>query len=266
MQAASCPTAYINQVMQPVTDVTRASIEHGRVPYVIPGLRQAVVALRHVAWWSQVTRTREPGTQSPNSAGARTVPAPGGMVGARRPAAAQRRGHPGRPGPPGPLGGRGGQGGRGHRRTLVGQDRLRGHPAQERHRRRPARRPGRRGRRPRRLPGRDRGRRPNGRRRQRRRRPDQPDAPRWHRIAGRRGPRPAVGSGPGRGGRRHLRRGAAGLGARPAAGHAGAGRRPARPTARPGGADRCPRRRTRRSRRPGRGDRPGRRSRRGPGR
>ena len=58
MQAASCPTAYINQVMQPVTDVTRASIEHGRVPYVIPGLRQAVVALRHVAWWSQITRTR----------------------------------------------------------------------------------------------------------------------------------------------------------------------------------------------------------------
>ena len=58
MQAASCPTAYINQVMQPVTGVTRASIEHGRVPYVIPGLRQAVVALRHVAWWSQITRTR----------------------------------------------------------------------------------------------------------------------------------------------------------------------------------------------------------------
>ena len=58
MQAASGPTAYINQVMQPVTDFTRASMEHGRVPYVIPGLRQAVVALRHVAWWSQATRTR----------------------------------------------------------------------------------------------------------------------------------------------------------------------------------------------------------------
>jgi acyl-CoA synthetase (NDP forming) len=58
IQAASCPTAYINQVVQPVTDVTRASMEHGRVPYVIPGLRQAVVALHHVAWWSQATQPR----------------------------------------------------------------------------------------------------------------------------------------------------------------------------------------------------------------
>ena len=56
MQAASGPTAYINQVMQPVTDFTRASMAHGRVPYVIPGLRQAVVALRNVAWWSEATR------------------------------------------------------------------------------------------------------------------------------------------------------------------------------------------------------------------
>jgi acetate---CoA ligase (ADP-forming) len=54
MQAASCPTAYINQVVQPVTDYTRASMEQGQVRYVIPGLRQAVVALRNVAWWSEV--------------------------------------------------------------------------------------------------------------------------------------------------------------------------------------------------------------------
>src|SRR6267378_3484480 len=52
MRAASCPTAYVNQVMQPVTGYTRASMEQGGVPYVIPGLRQAVVALRNVAWWS----------------------------------------------------------------------------------------------------------------------------------------------------------------------------------------------------------------------
>jgi acetate---CoA ligase (ADP-forming) len=57
MRAASCPTAYINQVMQPVTDYTRASMEHGQVRYVIPGLRQAMVALRNVAWWSDVTRS-----------------------------------------------------------------------------------------------------------------------------------------------------------------------------------------------------------------
>jgi acyl-CoA synthetase (NDP forming) len=57
MRAASCPTAYVNQVMQPVTGYTRASMEQGGVPYVIPGLRQAVVALRNVGWWSEVTRT-----------------------------------------------------------------------------------------------------------------------------------------------------------------------------------------------------------------
>jgi acyl-CoA synthetase (NDP forming) len=66
MQAASCPTAYINQVMQPVTDVTRAAMEYGRVPYVIPGLRQAVVALRNVAWWSEATRTPAPNVPGKN--------------------------------------------------------------------------------------------------------------------------------------------------------------------------------------------------------
>jgi acetate---CoA ligase (ADP-forming) len=66
MRAASCPTAYINQVMQPVTDYTRASMEHGQVRYLIPGLRQAVVALRNLAWWSEVTRT-PPGAGGPAS-------------------------------------------------------------------------------------------------------------------------------------------------------------------------------------------------------
>jgi acyl-CoA synthetase (NDP forming) len=60
MRAASCPTAYVNQVMQPVTGYTRASMERGGVPYVIPGLRQAVVALRNVAWWSESTRSQDP--------------------------------------------------------------------------------------------------------------------------------------------------------------------------------------------------------------
>jgi acetate---CoA ligase (ADP-forming) len=64
MRAAPGPAAYVNQVMQPVTDVTRASMAHGGVSYVIPGLRQAVVALRHVAWWSGATRT-ENSTASP---------------------------------------------------------------------------------------------------------------------------------------------------------------------------------------------------------
>ncbi len=37
---------------------------HGGVSYVIPGLRQAVVALRNVAWWSEATRLAgaDPGT------------------------------------------------------------------------------------------------------------------------------------------------------------------------------------------------------------
>jgi acyl-CoA synthetase (NDP forming) len=75
MQAASCPTAYINQVMQPVTDYTRASMEHGHVPYVLPGLRQAVVALRNVAWWSEVTRST-PAVAAGRPASV-PVPAPG---------------------------------------------------------------------------------------------------------------------------------------------------------------------------------------------
>jgi acyl-CoA synthetase (NDP forming) len=72
MRAASCPAAYINQVMQPVTGFTRASMAQGGVPYVIPGLRQAVVALRNVARWSEVTRS--PQTAPPPAAV--PVPAP----------------------------------------------------------------------------------------------------------------------------------------------------------------------------------------------
>lgn len=56
MTEAACPTVYINQVMQPITGYTRSIMAQAGVPYVIPGLRQAVVALRNVAWWSSVTR------------------------------------------------------------------------------------------------------------------------------------------------------------------------------------------------------------------
>jgi acyl-CoA synthetase (NDP forming) len=72
MRAAPGPAAYVNQVMQPVTDVTRASMAHGGVSYVIPGLRQAVVALRHVAWWSDATRTGAT-TAGDSTAGATTA-------------------------------------------------------------------------------------------------------------------------------------------------------------------------------------------------
>ena len=129
------------------------------MPYVIPGLRQAVVALRNVGLVVRGHPDPARGRgRRPLRAGARAGPAPREVVRGRRPRAAQRRGHPGRPGPAGRLGRRGGQGRRRLRRPAVGQDRLRGYPAQERHRRRPAGRPARRGRRPRGLPGGDRGR------------------------------------------------------------------------------------------------------------
>jgi succinyl-CoA synthetase beta subunit len=66
--------------MLPVTDYTRASMERGRVPYVLPGLRQAMVALRNVAWWSEVTRT--PPAVAARGPAAVPAPAPG-----------ERRGH-----------------------------------------------------------------------------------------------------------------------------------------------------------------------------
>ena len=112
MRAASCPAAYINQVMQPVTGYTRASMEQGGVPYVIPGLRQAVVALRNVARWSEATRFAQ--TVPPPAAV--PVPEPARRQGkwseqeARD--AARRRGRPGRSGAAGRLGRRSGQGGR----------------------------------------------------------------------------------------------------------------------------------------------------------
>jgi len=43
MTGAAGPTVYINQVVQPITDYTRAIMAQAGVPYVIPGLRQAVV-------------------------------------------------------------------------------------------------------------------------------------------------------------------------------------------------------------------------------
>jgi acyl-CoA synthetase (NDP forming) len=71
MREAACPTVYINQVMQPITDYTRSVMARGGVAYVIPGLRQAIVALRNVAWWSDATRAA-----GPDAAPAATVPVP----------------------------------------------------------------------------------------------------------------------------------------------------------------------------------------------
>lgn len=53
---AARPVVYVNQVMQPITDYTRQVMDQAQVPYAIPGLRQAVVALRNVGWWSETIR------------------------------------------------------------------------------------------------------------------------------------------------------------------------------------------------------------------
>jgi acetate---CoA ligase (ADP-forming) len=87
MRAAACPTVYINQVMQPVTDYTRSVMAHGGVDYVIPGLRQAVVALRNVAWWSGATRAAGPDAAD---AGTVTVPPAAGRRGQWSEEAARR--------------------------------------------------------------------------------------------------------------------------------------------------------------------------------
>jgi len=82
---ASVPVVYVNQVLQPITDHTREVMAAGHVPYAIPGLRQAVVALRNVAWWSGAARPAA--TPAPAA-----VPVPGAALrhGAWSEAAARR--------------------------------------------------------------------------------------------------------------------------------------------------------------------------------
>lgn len=56
IENAAGPVVYVNQVLQPITAYTREVMARARVPHAIPGLRQAVVALRNLAWWSDATR------------------------------------------------------------------------------------------------------------------------------------------------------------------------------------------------------------------
>lgn len=67
---AEVPVVYVNQVLQPITAYTREVMAEGGVPHAIPGLRQAVVALRNLGWWSERTRTA-------GARGADAVPAAG---------------------------------------------------------------------------------------------------------------------------------------------------------------------------------------------
>jgi acetate---CoA ligase (ADP-forming) len=47
------PVVYVNQTMQPLSDYTREVMAEARIPYVVAGLRHAMVALVKIAGWSQ---------------------------------------------------------------------------------------------------------------------------------------------------------------------------------------------------------------------
>lgn len=55
-RAARVPVVCVPQTIQPVTGWTRQVMTQAGIPYLIPGLRHAVVALRNVGWWSERTR------------------------------------------------------------------------------------------------------------------------------------------------------------------------------------------------------------------
>jgi acyl-CoA synthetase (NDP forming) len=47
------PVVYVNQTMQPLSDYTREVMAEARIPYLITGLRHAMVALAKISAWSQ---------------------------------------------------------------------------------------------------------------------------------------------------------------------------------------------------------------------
>ncbi|AFR49447.1 acetate--CoA ligase family protein [Gordonia sp. KTR9] len=53
------PVVVVNQVMQPITDITRTVMTKTGISTAVGGLRQAVVALQRIAWWSQATAAKE---------------------------------------------------------------------------------------------------------------------------------------------------------------------------------------------------------------
>jgi acetate---CoA ligase (ADP-forming) len=52
---SSVPVVFVNQVMQPITDVTRASMQLAGIGHAICGLSHAVTAMHRLAWWSGLT-------------------------------------------------------------------------------------------------------------------------------------------------------------------------------------------------------------------
>jgi acyl-CoA synthetase (NDP forming) len=47
------PVVYVNQTMQPLSDYTREVMGEARIPYLVAGLRHAMVALARITAWSQ---------------------------------------------------------------------------------------------------------------------------------------------------------------------------------------------------------------------
>jgi acetate---CoA ligase (ADP-forming) len=61
---AEVPVVYINQVMQPQTSYSREIMAEADIPYVIAGLRHAIVAIHNVGRWSQSLDALESSEQS----------------------------------------------------------------------------------------------------------------------------------------------------------------------------------------------------------
>jgi acyl-CoA synthetase (NDP forming) len=55
-QRACVPVVHITQALQPITEITKQVTAQAGIHHTVPGLRQAVVALRNVGWWSEATR------------------------------------------------------------------------------------------------------------------------------------------------------------------------------------------------------------------
>lgn len=56
---SAVPVVFVNQIMQPITDITRTVMQRGGIPYLICGLSQAVTAIQRIGWWTE-QRPSEP--------------------------------------------------------------------------------------------------------------------------------------------------------------------------------------------------------------
>lgn len=62
---ATAPVTLVNQVIQPITAYTRSVLAEAKIDHLIPGLRQSVVALRNLVWWSATVESVRPEAANP---------------------------------------------------------------------------------------------------------------------------------------------------------------------------------------------------------